>query len=157
MTPVEIRHVIDQHLDAEARHDAAAAAATYAEHSYYQHVPLGLRLEGRDAVAMGYAASFAAMPDSELVEEGRTIEGTRFVHWGRFQATLTGSWLGLPPTGRRIDLPFAAVIELGDGRMVGETLYYDLATLCDQAGYTVDAVRAAAAAVRAAREAARAA
>ncbi len=157
MTPAEIHRVIEEHLAAEARHDAAAAAATYADHGYYHHVPLGLRLDGRDAVAMGYAASFAAMPDSALVEEGRASEGARFVHWGRFQATLTGSWLGLPPTGRRLDLPFAAVIEMRDGRMIGETLYYDLATLCDQAGYTVDAVRAAAAAVRGARAAARAA
>ena len=157
MTPAEIRHVIDEHLAAEARHDAPSAAATCDEHGYYHHVPLGLRLDGRDAVARGYAASFAAMPDSALVEEGRAIEGARFVHWGRFQATLAGSWLGLPPTGRRIDLPFAAVIELRDGRMVGETLYDDLATLCDQAGYTVEAVRAAAAAVGAARAATRAA
>src|SRR5262249_50919130 len=38
----------------------------------------------------------------------------------------------------------AAVIEVRDGRMVGETLHYDLDTLCRQAGYSVDAVRAAA-------------
>jgi len=144
MTPQEIRDLVDQHLAAEARHDAAAAAATYADHSYYHHVPLALRLEGRDRVSAGYAASFAAMPDSELLEEGRAIEGSRFVHWGRFRASLTGSWLGLPATGRRLDLPFAAVIECRDGRMLGETLYYDLATLCDQIGHSIDAVRAAA-------------
>lgn len=143
MTAQEIRQIVHRHLQAEARHDAAAAAATYAPNGYYHHVALGLRLEGRDAVAAGYAASFGAFPDSELVDEGEAVEGDRYVHWGRFRATVTGSWLGLPPTHRRLDLPFAAVIEVRDGHMIGETLYYDLDTLCAQSGHTVEAVRAA--------------
>jgi steroid delta-isomerase-like uncharacterized protein len=152
MTPQEIRQIVHRHFDAEVRHDATAAAATYAERSYYHHVPLGLCLEGRDAVAAGYAANFAAFPDSETVNEGEAVEGHTYVHWGRFRATVSGSWLGLAPTHRRLDLPFAAVIEVRDGRMVGETLYYDLDTLCHQAGYSVDAVRAAADRIRGARE-----
>jgi len=152
MTPQEIRQIVHQHLAAEARHDAAAAAATYAPHSYYQHVPLGLRLEGKDAVAAGYAASFAAFPDSDVVNDGEVVDGDTYVHWGRFRATMAGSWLGLPPTNRRIDLPFAAVIEVRDGRMIGERLYYDLDTLCAQSGHTVEAVRAAAEGLRRARQ-----
>jgi len=142
MTPQEIRKIVHEHLDAEARHDAAAAA-TYAPHAYYHHMPLDLRLEGRDAVAAGYASSFAAFPDSEVVHDGEAVEGDIYVHWGRFRGTVAGSWLGLPPTNRRLDLPFAAVIEVRDGRMVGETLYYDLDTLCAQSGHSIDAVRAA--------------
>ena len=116
MTSQEIRKIVDEHLVAEARHDAEAAAATYAPHGYYHHVPLGLLLEGREAVAAGYASSFAAFPDSEISNEGEVVEGNHYVHWGRFRATLTGSWLGLPPTNRRLDLPFAAVIEVREGR-----------------------------------------
>jgi hypothetical protein len=55
---------------------------------------------------------------------------------------------GPPPTNRRLDLPFAAVIEVRDGHMIGEALYYDLDTLCTQAGFRVEAVRAAAEAIR---------
>jgi hypothetical protein len=40
------------------------------------------------------------------------------------------------------------VIEVCEGRMIGEALYYDLDTLCTQAGHTVEAVRAAADAIR---------
>jgi hypothetical protein len=75
-------------------------------------------------------------------------DGDHYVHWGRFRATLTGAWLGLPPTNRPLDLPFAAVIEVRDGHMIGEALYYDLDTLCTQAGFRVEAVRAAAEAIR---------
>jgi hypothetical protein len=157
MTSQEIRKLVDEHLNAEARHDAEAAAATYAPHGYYHHVPLGLLLEGREAIAAGYASSFAAFPDSEISNEGEVVEGNHYVHWGRFRGALTGSWLGLPPTNRRLDLPFAAVIDVREGRMIGEALYYDLDTLCTQAGHTVEAVRAAADAVRRARAGAHAA
>jgi predicted ester cyclase len=117
----------------------------------------GCSWEGRDAVAAGYASSFAAFPDSEMSNEGEVVEGNHYVHWGRFRGTLTGSWLGLPPTNRRLDMPFAAVIEVREGRMIGEALYYDLDTLCTQAGHTVEAVRAAADAIRRARAGAQAA
>lgn len=158
MTPEEIRTIVHEHLAAEARHDAAAAAATYATRGcYYHHMPLGLRLEGRDAVAAGYAASFAAFPDSEVVNDGEAVEGDVYVHWGRFRGTVAGSWLGLPPTHRRLDLPFAAVIEVRDGRMIGETLYYDLDTLCAQSGHSIEAVRAAAEGLRRAPAGARSA
>jgi hypothetical protein len=39
---------------------------------------------------------------------------------------------------------FTNVATFRDGRMAGESLYFDLATLCEQAGFLVDAVRAAA-------------
>ena len=155
MTPQEIRQIVHQHLAAEARHDAAAAAATYVPGGYYHHVPLGLRLEGRDSVARGYASSFAAFPDSEVVNDGEAVEGNSYVHWGRFRGTVAGSWLGLPPTNRHLDLPFAAVIEVRNGRMIGETLYYDLDTLCAQSGHTIEAVRAAAEGIRRAAASAR--
>jgi hypothetical protein len=157
MTSQEIRKIVGEHLNAEARHDAEAAASTYAPHGYYHHVPLGLLLEGREAVAAGYASSLAAFPDSEISNEGEVVEGNHYVHWGRFRGTLTGSWLGLPPTNRRLDLPFVAVIEVREGRMIGEALYYDLDTLCTQAGHTVEAVRAAADVIRRARAGAQAA
>jgi SnoaL-like polyketide cyclase len=89
--------------------------------------------------------------------EGEVVEGNHYVQWGRFRGTLTGSWLGLPPTNRRLDLPFAAVIEVREGRMIGEALYYDLDTLCTQAGHTVEAVGATADVIRRARGGAHAA
>src|SRR5262245_22441000 len=148
MTRSEIHTVVEQHLNAEAAHHAAAAAATYRADAYYEHVPLGVRVTGRDAVRAQYAASFSAVPDSVAVYEGEVIDGDRLVHWGRLQGTVRGSWLGQPATGRAIDLPFVAIIEVRDGSMVGETVHYDLATLCDQAGFSLDAVRAAAASLR---------
>lgn len=150
MTHDEMRRILNQHLDAEARHDPVAAAATYADDGYYDVAALGVRFQGRDAVAMQYAASFAAMADSLATIEGEVIEGNRLVHWGTFRGTVTGDLLGQPPTGRSIALPFVGIIEFAAGKMRGERVYYDLATLCDQAGLRVDAVRDSARAMQAA-------
>jgi steroid delta-isomerase-like uncharacterized protein len=142
MTEIEMRRVLKEHMDAEARHDAAAAAATYVEEGYYENVPLGLHFKGRDAVAVQYGGSFSAMPDSRAEIDAEVVEGSRLVHWGTFRATLSGEFIGQPPTGRAVALPFIATIEFADGKMRGERLYYDLATLCEQAGVSLSAVRA---------------
>ena len=45
-------------------------------------------------------------------------------------------------------MPFANVVPFRDGLMAGEIIYFDLATLCEQARIPLEAVRAAAAARR---------
>ncbi|MET9377552.1 hypothetical protein ABZX98_26050 [Streptomyces sp. NPDC002992] len=46
-------------------------------------------------------------------------------------------------------MPFANFVPFQDGLMAGEAVYFDLATLCEQAGIPLDRIRAAAAARRA--------
>jgi hypothetical protein len=52
--------------------------------------------------------------------------------------------MGVPPGGGSFVVPFANVTPFKDGRMWGESIYFDLATLCEQAGLALDEVRAAA-------------
>jgi hypothetical protein len=49
-----------------------------------------------------------------------------------------------PSVGRSFAVPFANVTPFRDGLMLGESIYYDLATLCEQAGLPLDEVRAGA-------------
>ena len=67
------------------------------------------------------------------------------VTWGHLTGTSGGDWLGVPPTGGSFRVPFTNVTTFRDGRMEGETIYFDLATLCEQAGIPLAAIRAAAA------------
>jgi steroid delta-isomerase-like uncharacterized protein len=143
------RETLRQHLAAEARHDATAAAATYVDDCYYENVPLGLRFVGREQVAMQYAASYMAMPDSDAVYEGELLDGNHVAQWGTIKATVTGPFLGQAPTGGSINLPFTAIIEFADGKMRGERIFFDLASLCEQAGISITDARAAADALRA--------
>ena len=149
MTPAEIHDVYHRHLAAENAHDATAAAATYLEHGYYRVMALGLTFTGRAAVAAQYAGSYAAFPDARFEIETEVVDGRWLFHAGTMHATATGSFFGQAPTGRPVSLPFSARIEFQDGAMVGETIWYDLATLCEQVGVPVEPVRQSVAALAA--------
>ena len=144
MTRDEIMRIYRQHVEAELAHDSRAAASTYVEDSYYHHMPTGLMFRGREAVAMQYAMSYVSFPDQTFDIEGEVVQDDVLVHWATLRGTVKGPFLGLPPTGRRVALPFVARICFSDGAMAGETLWYDMLSLCDQAGYAPEAVRAAA-------------
>jgi hypothetical protein len=66
------------------------------------------------------------------------------VTWGFLSGTSGGDWLGVPPSGGAFVIPFTNVATFGDGLMAGESLYFDLAMLCEQASIPLDAVREAA-------------
>jgi hypothetical protein len=48
------------------------------------------------------------------------------------------------PSGKSFVVPFANVTPFRDGLMAGESIYFDLASLCDQAALSLDQVRAGA-------------
>jgi hypothetical protein len=92
---------------------------------------------------------FSAFPDLAPDDEGMAIGDETIVVWGTLRGTSRGAWLGVPPGGGTFVVPFANVVPFRDGLMEGEIIYFDLATLCEQARIPLEAVRAAAAARRA--------
>ncbi len=131
-----------RHLAAEQEsHDAHAAAAEYVDDGYYELVAFGARLRGRAAVERNYAATMRAMPDVHFDIDGEVIDGDTLVHWGTMIGTVTGPYLGHPPTGRKVRLPFLARFEFADGAIRGEQLWFDAATLCEQAGVALATAR----------------
>jgi hypothetical protein len=149
MTEQEMRDVLARHLAAEEVHDAEAAAATYVENGYYDLVPLGIRFEGRDMVAFQYASSYDLIRNSKATYDWDLVRGDTIVQCGRLTGEVGQQFLGIPTTGDRFDFPFTAVITFRDGMMEGEHVHYDLELFCQQAGVDVNAVREAAAALRA--------
>ena len=82
---------------------------------------------------------FGRHRDAELA---RDYDG--ILVWGTLRGTSGGEWMGVPPSGKSFAVPFANVTPFRDGLMEGETIYFDLATLCEQASLPLDAVRAGA-------------
>jgi predicted ester cyclase len=106
---------------------------------------LGLRSEGRDAAHAAYVGYFTAFPDLAPDDEGAAFGNDVLVVWGHLAGTSGGDWLGVPPSGGTFRVPFTNITTFADGKMAGESIYFDLATLCEQANIPLDAVRAAAA------------
>lgn len=144
MTPEEMVTVQDEHLAAENRGDVDAAIATFGEDCFLEIVALGLKFDGKQGVALQYATLFYTFPDAVLQIDGRAFGDDVLVEWGTFSGTMKGEFMGVRPTGRRVELPFSAVVSFKDGLMRSERAYYDIASLCDQLGIGIEEVRSAA-------------
>ena len=144
MAPDELQRLFERHRDAEAARDYDAILATFVEDSFLETVSLGLRSEGSSQVRAAYEGYFTAFPDLAPIDEGEAFGDDVMVVWGTLRGTSGGDWVGVPPSGRSFVVPFANVTPFRDGLMAGESIYFDLATLCEQAALPLDAVRAGA-------------
>jgi steroid delta-isomerase-like uncharacterized protein len=144
MRPEEMRRLFERHRDAEAAHDYDAILATFVEDCFLETHPLGLRSEGKAVVRTAYEGYFTAFPDLTPDDKGVALGDDVMVVWGTLQGTSGGDWMGVPPSGHSFAVPFANVTPFRDGLMAGESIYFDLATLCEQAGLPVVDVRAGA-------------
>lgn len=144
----EMLRIFEVHRDAEAARDYDAILDTFVDDCFLETVPLGLRAEGKMAARTAYEGYFTAFPDLSPDDAGFAFGDDVLVTWGTLRGTNGGDWLGVPPAGGSFVVPFANVAPFRDGRMAGETIYFDLATLCDQAGLSLEEVREAASARR---------
>jgi steroid delta-isomerase-like uncharacterized protein len=144
MSPEEMQRLFEQHRDAEAARDYEAILTTFVEDCFLETHPLALRSEGRAATRASYEAYFTAFPDLAPDDQGHAVGDDVMVVWGTLRGTSAGDWVGVPPSGRSFAVPFANVTPFRDGLMAGESIYFDLATLCEQAALPLDEVRAGA-------------
>jgi steroid delta-isomerase-like uncharacterized protein len=147
----EMLGLFEAHREAEAARDIDAILETFATDCFLETMPLGLRSEGRDAVRAAYEMQFfTSFPDLAPEDEGMAVGDDVIAVWGTLRGTSRGHWLGIPPGGGTFAVPFANVVPFEGGLMSGEQIYFDLATLCEQAGIPLEEIRAAAAALAAA-------
>jgi steroid delta-isomerase-like uncharacterized protein len=143
----EMLRLFEAHREAEAARDIDAILETFATDCFLETMPLSLRSEGRDAMRAAYEMQFfTAFPDLAPEDEGMALGDDVIAVWGTLRGTSRGEWLGVPPGGGSFSVPFANIVPFRDELMAGEIIYFDLATLCEQARVPIGDVRAAAAA-----------
>jgi steroid delta-isomerase-like uncharacterized protein len=120
------------HLAAERRLDMDATLATVHPECLFVDEPLGLRLEGHDGARRHYElwwSGFGASPENGQVH---WVDDDFVVGEAVFVGTHVGSFAGLSPTGKAIQLPFVVFVRFRDGLLAGERFVYDLNTLLRQ-------------------------
>jgi steroid delta-isomerase-like uncharacterized protein len=146
MNAAEMLRLFETHREAEAARDIDAILETFSPNCFLETIPLGLRSEGKDAVRAAYEQQFfTSFPDLAPDDEGMAVGDDVIAVWGTLRGTSLGDWLGVPPGGGAFEVPFANVVPFEEGLMAGERIYFDLATLCEQARIPLDEIRAAAA------------
>ena len=131
----------DQHLASEfADKSAARALATMTADPYVNIVPLMIGARGRNELHDFYANHFLSQipPDMETVPVSRTIGQGRVVDEliMRFTHTIGLDWLlpGIPPTGKRVEVPFIVIVQFEGDKVAHEHLYWDQASVLVQIG-----------------------
>ena len=138
MTTVADRSITaaaDAHEAAEAAHDAAAVAATFAENGVLDPKPTGTTFTGREAVTAWYEDLFTAFPDiaPELIHRHEADQV--LVDEVIFRGTHDGVFNGIPATGKPVEVAATLVYEFnGANEIVRESAYWDIATMLIQMG-----------------------
>ena len=131
----------DQHLASEfGAKNADEAVATMTAESHVNVVPLMIGARGRDNVRDFYANHFLSQipADMETVPVSRTIGQGRVVDEMimRFTHSIQMDWLlpGIPPTGKRLEVPIVAINQFEGDKIAHEHLYWDQASMLVQVG-----------------------
>jgi steroid delta-isomerase-like uncharacterized protein len=109
-----------------ATRDLEALASVWDEDVVEDVVAVGV-LRGRAAARALFAELLAAFPDLEFeTERIREADGNVAVGQWRMRGTFSGgAFLGIAPTGRRVELRGVDVMEFEDGLLRRNTIYYD--------------------------------
>jgi steroid delta-isomerase-like uncharacterized protein len=130
-TPADVARAA---FDAVTRRDPDGIVAMGAPGYVDDFVAIG-EVRGHDAVRAFFRELFAAFPDFTITL-GRIVadDTTAAVQW-RAAATFTGGpFQGIAPTGRRVEIRGVDVMEIADGLIQHNTIYYDGATFARQIG-----------------------
>ncbi|MFO1069946.1 MAG: ester cyclase [Geminicoccaceae bacterium] len=125
------------YVDAWNARSSAAILASLTEGGTYQDPTTPGPLSGA-ALAAHVEALWQAFPDLafDLVSLAETGGGGAAFEW-RMHGTNTGSFRGLPPTGRRVDLPGADFIATEGGKVRSVTGYFDGGAVPRQLGLQI--------------------
>ena len=121
------------------------------------HVPVLTGGVGQDQVRAFYATHFIPQmpPDLELIAVSRTVGTERIVDEMvvRFTHTVRMDWMlpGVPPTGKPVEAAVVAIVEVRDGKVAQERIYWDQASVLAQLGL-LDATRLPVAGAESARK-----
>ena len=123
-----------------ATRDAAATVATMSPDNYVNHVPVVIGGRGRDEMIEFYGRHFISQmpPDTTLRLLARTVGRDRLIDEFVFSFThdVEMDWMlpGVPPTGRKVEVPMVVVVQFEGDKIACERIYWDQASVLVQLG-----------------------
>ena len=131
----------EAHMDAEFKQkDIDATMATMSSDPFVNHVPVMTGDVGFSAVRHFYSTYFIPHhpSDTTFVRIARTVGEDRVVDEliHKFTHNIEMPWIlpGIPPTGKRVEIAVIVVVQFKDGKVAGERIYWDQASVLAQIG-----------------------
>jgi steroid delta-isomerase-like uncharacterized protein len=130
--------LVDEHIRRENAHDLDGILATFGAAP-----DLTLNGEthgGRDTVRTLYEGLLHAFPDLQIEVIKRYVAEETVVAELVLKGTQRESFLGVPPTGRHVEIPTCAIFRFDhQDTLAGETIYIDATVLRARAGFLSEA------------------
>jgi carboxymethylenebutenolidase len=108
--------------------------------AYVNHIPVLTGGSGLDQLREFYSKRFIPQmpPDTEMTAVSRTIGDDQIVDEMifKFTHTIPMDWMlpGIPPTGKRVEVPLVAIVGFREGKLAHEHIYWDQASVLVQIG-----------------------
>ena len=140
-TASELERLWEEHI----RHEFSTRSTedtlrTMVEDAYVDHVPVLTGGSGHHELRQFYSTHFIPRmpPDMEMTPVSRTIGTDQLVDEMviKFTHSLEMDWMlpGIPPTGRRVEVPLVVIVRFQDGKLAHEHIYWDQASVFVQLG-----------------------
>jgi carboxymethylenebutenolidase len=143
LTPAQqaMSDLCDEHMRSEFEtHSVEDTLETMVQEPLVNHVPVLTGGVGLEEVRKFYSERFIPQqpPNTEIIPVSRTVGNNRVVDeliYG-FAHNIEMDWLlpGVPPTGKRVEVPMVVVVQFREGKIVSEHIYWDQASVLVQAG-----------------------
>jgi len=131
----------EQHVQHEfSTRNTEETLATMVDDAYVNHVPVLTGGVGKKELLEFYSKRFIPQmpPDTEMTSVSRTIGNDQLVDEMvfKFTHTIRMDWMlpGIAPTGKRVEVPLAAIVRFRDGKLAHEHIYWDQASVLVQIG-----------------------
>ena len=131
--------LVDQYMAGWNAHDAAQAAAFFADSGVYYDASVGTPQVGRANAQKNVIEAFlTAVPDAQWTREGEPVvsaSGDAISFQWAFSGTNTGPWSdGTKATGKKFSITGLTLIRIKDGKIVYQGDYYDALGFYKQIG-----------------------
>jgi steroid delta-isomerase-like uncharacterized protein len=127
--------IVEEHVRLENAHDLDGIMGTFGPDARYDDEPWNEHHLGLEQVRSYYQTLLRVAPDLKTEVLKSHLSADAVILEVIVSGTQRGSWRGLPPTGRFVEFPLCGVFTFGvDGKIAGERIYYDRATVLRQLG-----------------------
>jgi len=132
-----VKQVLDRNVRAINARDAEEYLANQQPDVEFV-LPGGVALHGRDEVGAYIATMWSAFPDGTITFSAEVIAEDSAAVEVTFTGTHTGPLISpggsVPPTGKRVSLHSASILQIRDGLIASEHVYLDQMDMLSQLG-----------------------
>jgi len=132
LTENTARQLIGEFREALRTGNVDKIVACFADDIVLEDVPQGSACHGKAEVRKYMEGWLGAFSNIEVSVPNWVLSGDCLIVEEVFKCTHTGPFLGYAPTGRQIELRGCEIMNVRDGLVYRDCLYYDLGTILRQ-------------------------